>query len=102
MLLPMDSTFGSGHWLRANSQELVVFSRNHRHEFAHRAAVFEFDDAGDLGKEGVVFAAADVQAGFDAGAALTHDDGAAGNELSAESLYTKPLRVGVAAVSRTT
>src|SRR5919109_1887773 len=55
----------------------------YRHVLAQAAAVFEADDAAHLGEQGIVFAAADVQAGLDASAALAHDDGAAGHQLSA-------------------
>ena len=37
--------------------------------------------------------------GFTARATLPHDDGAAGHNLPAECLETKPLRIRVAAVS---
>ena len=53
----------------------------------------KLDAAGDLGKKSVVFAASDVQAGLHASAALPHDDRAAGDKLSAESLKSQPLRV---------
>ena len=52
-----------------------------------------------LANKSVVFAAADVCAGLNAGAALADDDGAAGDKLTAESFYAKALRVGVAPVS---
>src|SRR5580692_6713838 len=68
---------------------------------AHAAAVAEFDHAGDFGEQGVVLAAADVHAGLHFGAALTHDDGTAGDKLTAEGLYAQPLRIGVAPVFRT-
>src|SRR5438309_4000001 len=61
----------------------------------------ELDGAGDLGEKSVIFAATDVCAWLDASAALADDDGTAGNKLSAECFYAKPLRVGVAPVSRT-
>jgi hypothetical protein len=47
-------------------------------ELAHPAAVAPFDAAVDHGEQGVVLAEADVFAGLVAGAALAHDDGAAG------------------------
>ena len=71
----------------------------YRDELAHRAAVLKLDNPGDLGKEGVVFAAAYVEAGFNPGTALPHDDGATRYQLTAERLNAEPLRVGVAAVS---
>src|SRR5208282_313891 len=69
------------------------------HKLAHRSLVEELDASGDLGKESVVFAASNVQTGFNPRAALADDDGAAGDQLSAESLKAKPLRVRVAPVS---
>ena len=70
-------------------------------ETAGAAFVHELDGAGYLGEKGIVFAAADVCAGLNACAALPHNDGAAGDKLSAKCLYAKPLRVGVAPVSGT-
>ena len=62
------------------------------------AAIAEFDDAGDFREQRVVLADADVDAGLDAGAALAHDDGAAGNQLAAESLHAQALRIRIAPV----
>src|SRR5690606_38888961 len=50
------------------------------------------------GEEGVVLAPADVVAGVEVGAALTHDDHAGLDDLTAEALHTEALGVGVAAV----
>src|SRR5262245_45349121 len=71
------------------------------HETAAGTAVHKLDHAADFGEESVVFAAADVGAGLDARAALPHDDGPAGDKLSAESFDAQPLRIRVAAVSGT-
>ena len=57
------------------------------------ATVLEADDARDLREEGVILAAADVQAGLERCAALTDDDAAAKDRLAAEYLYAKPLGV---------
>src|SRR5438552_2018186 len=67
---------------------------------AQAAAVFEADNAADFGEQGVVFAAADVQAGLNAGAALAHDDGAARHQLATEGFHAQPLRVAIAPVAR--
>src|SRR5438132_1339186 len=67
---------------------------------AQAAAVLEADNAADFGEQGVVFAAADVQAGLNAGSALAHDDSAARHQLAAEGLYAQPLRVAIAPVAR--
>ena len=66
---------------------------------AHRSPIHELDAAADLGEERVIFPAANIKPGLYASAALTHDDGAAGDELSAECLKSEPLRVRVAAIS---
>ena len=68
-------------------------------EFAATAFVLEFDDAFDEREQRVVFAAADVVAGFPLGAALARDDVAAEHMLAAEFLKTQPLCVRVASVS---
>lgn len=69
------------------------------HELAHLTAVLEHDLPSDFCEEGVVFPAPDVKPRFHPRAALTHDDRAAGDNLSAECLESKPLRIRVAAVS---
>lgn len=63
------------------------------HESAHVAAIYEADDAIHFGEKCVVFAAADVLAGFEARAALADNDRSAGDELSAEGLYSESLRI---------
>lgn len=71
---------------------------NH-HVTAAGALVNKLDGAGDFGEKSVILAASDVGPRLDAGAALAHDNGAAGDKLSAEGLYSEPLRVRVATVS---
>ena len=78
---------------------LFRFEGLNQYKLAHGAAVFEYDFAADLGEEGVVFAAANVEAGLHASATLTNNDGAAGDDLSAECLKSQSLRVRVAPVS---
>src|SRR5579862_3377442 len=69
-------------------------------QLAHmHLAALEFDFAVDEGEEGVVSAAADVEAGVELGAALANDDGACGNDLSAVGFYATILRVAVATVA---
>jgi hypothetical protein len=60
---------------------------------AELAAVFEDQGAGDLGEQGVILAAADMYAGLETRATLADDDGPAGDKLSAECFYAKPLCV---------
>src|SRR5688572_12751381 len=75
-----------------------LLDRLDRDELAHLPAVGELDHAADLGKQGVILAATYVQPGLDAGAALPHDDGSAGDRLAAERLHSQPLRIRVATV----
>ena len=62
------------------------------------AVVGELDPAIDLGEERVVRTDAHVQAWLDACATLTHDDGSAGDDLTAKSLDAKPLRIRIPSV----
>ena len=57
------------------------------------ALVLEANDAVDLGKEGVVFSAADVCSGLERGAALSDDDASTQDGLTAEDLDAEPLGV---------
>src|SRR5262245_17901624 len=52
------------------------------------------------GEQGVVLAAADVQARHDRRAPLANEDVPGANLLAAEALHAEPLRLGVAAVAR--
>ena len=94
-LLPAKSNQDS----RPRIRDLLCFDRFHHHELAHLSLVQELDASRDLGKEGIVFAAAHVEAGLYPRAALANNDRSPGNDLSAECLETKPLRVGIAPVS---
>ena len=69
-------------------------------EAAGMAFVFELHDAGDLRKERIVLADADVDAGLELGAALANKNRSAADELAAEAFHAQPLRVTVPAVSR--
>lgn len=70
-------------------------------EASHVAAIDESNYAVHLGKKSVVLAATDVLARLQTRAALAHDDRPASHKLSAESLYSKSLRIRVAAIFRT-
>ncbi len=59
----------------------------------------ELDRTGREGEQGVVAAAADVDAGVEVGAALADDDLARADDLAAEALHAEALRVGVATVA---
>ena len=67
-------------------------------ELTQPSAIAEFDDAGDLREQRIVFAQADVHAGLKAGTALADDNRAAGNQLAAERFHAQPLCIGIAAV----
>src|ERR1035438_727532 len=67
-------------------------------ELTQMAAVLELHHAGYFGEQRVVLAPADVEARFELGTALPHDDRTAGNQLAAKHLNSQPLRVGVAPV----
>ena len=82
-----------GRALARHSKLLLYFHRLDHHELAHLSLVQEFDAARDLGEEGVIFAAADVQPRLHPRAALPDDDCPAGHQLPAECLESKPLRI---------
>src|SRR5215218_3663723 len=71
-----------------------------RNEPAALTVIFELHLAGDLRKQRVVLAEADVQSGLVLPAALTHENRAAAHEVALEALHAKPLRIAVAAVTR--
>ena len=62
-------------------------------------AAVEADVAVGEGEEGVIAAHADVIAGVEFGAALTDEDGAGGDELTAVAFHAEALAVTVAAVT---
>ena len=53
--------------------------------------VRELYTAGHLGKQRVIGTDTHILAWLNLGAALAHDDGAAGNNLAGKGLYAKPL-----------
>jgi hypothetical protein len=59
----------------------------------------EFDDALDLGEQGVIRAHADVETGVPGRAALTRNDVAGNHALAAERLDAEALAFGVASVA---
>src|SRR4029079_7741708 len=65
------------------------------------AAIRKLDDARDFREQRVVFATPHVQARPEAPAALPHEDRSARHEVAVEALDAEPLRVAVAAISRT-
>src|SRR5215510_13354290 len=86
----------------SKSSQQLRFCRLHVHETAQIAAVDEANHSIHLRKQRIVLTAANVFAGLQTRAALTHDDRATANQLSSERLYSKPLRIRVAAVFGTT
>jgi hypothetical protein len=86
------------HFTQTTNYDSTI-SIGYHHKLTHRALIQELDAARDLGKQSVVFAAANVQSWLHACAALPHDNGAAGNDLPAECFESQPLRVRVSPVS---
>jgi hypothetical protein len=80
-------------------ERLSFFADGMNVDEATSAGLSVFDTSADFREEGVVFAAAYVSAGVKAGAALAHEDAAAGDYLSAVSFCAEALRVTVAAVA---
>ena len=62
------------------------------------AVIFESDFAIELGKQRVVLAEPDVQAGLEAASLLAHQDRAAGDEVTVVTLDAKALCIAVPAV----
>ena len=60
----------------------------------------EFDDALDLGEQGVIRAHADVETGVPGRAALTRNDVAGNHDFPAERLDAEALTLGIATVAR--
>src|SRR5205823_12994035 len=79
---------------------LGVRLRRHDRDHPAGAAALELDRARGAGVDRVVLADADPVARLEAGAALAHDDLAAGHGLTGEHLHAKALGVRVAAVAR--
>src|ERR1700759_1610502 len=75
---------------------------NHRYERATLETRLERDLTLGKGIKGVVLAHAHVLAGPELGAALTHDDVAAGDLLATEQFHAQHLGVRVATVARGT
>ena len=74
-------------------------ARGHDGDDAAAAAFAEVDRARGAGVDRVVLADADAVARLEAGAALAHDDLAAGDGLAGEDLHAEALGVRVAAVA---
>jgi hypothetical protein len=75
------------------SRDCGDFCRVDVDEATLAAAVLEANYAGDLGEEGIVFAATDIGAGFVGCPALADDDAAAQDALAAEDLDAESLGV---------
>jgi hypothetical protein len=71
----------------------LAHSRDDADESPATALVFELNVAGDEREQRIVFALPDIFAGLVLRAALTNDDRARVDELTAETLYAKPLTV---------
>jgi hypothetical protein len=68
---------------------------------AGAAFVYELDDSRNLREQRIVFSDADVQTGLEFGSSLADKNGSACDQLSGETLYAEPLRVAIAAITRT-
>ena len=88
--LPKQGLCQQAEFLRLDGDD---FGRIDQDEAAMLATILEADDARYLREEGIVLAAADVQAGLERCAALADDDAAAQNCLAAKHLDAEPLRV---------
>src|SRR4051812_19648002 len=79
---------------------LLGLLRINADELALAAFVLERDDAADLGKERIVAADPDVRARVLLRPALTNEDRAAADELTAEALHAEAFGLRVTAVPR--
>jgi hypothetical protein len=68
-------------------------------KLAKPAPILELYNPGDLGEQSIVLTDSDVQAGFELGSPLPHDDRPAIHQLPGETLDTKPLGLAVSSVS---
>jgi hypothetical protein len=76
-----------------------LLDRVDRDESAALTVIFELHLAGDLRKQRVVLAEADVQPGLVLAAALPDENRSARPEVALQPLHAQPLRVAVAAVA---
>jgi hypothetical protein len=81
--------------------EQLLFDRLDRDEPSGCAFVLKLHNARNLSEQRIVFADTDIQAGLELSAALPDQDGSARHEFPGKPLHTEPLRVAVAAVTRT-
>ena len=85
-----------------NEKQLRSSDRIDRHKTTVVATVDKLHASANLGEQGVVLAATNIQAGLQRCAALANDNGAACNQLARKTLHAKSLRIGIAAVRRRT
>jgi hypothetical protein len=78
---------------------IILFRGINTDKSSPTPAIFEFDDAGDLGVKRIVAADADVGAGFKFRATLADQDGAAQNRLAAEAFDSQALSRRIASVA---
>jgi hypothetical protein len=74
---------------------------NDVNELAEPSPVLKLHDPGNLRKEGVIPADADIQAGLEPGSSLSYQDRPARHILTGEALDAQPFRLAVASVPRT-
>ena len=88
-----------GEAIRRHSDKALGIVTNTEVQDATPAALAELHDARRLREDRVVLADPDAVAGLEAGAALAHDDLAAGDDLAGEDLHAEALGVRVTTVA---
>ena len=102
----LDSYFIDKHIGRGSGKQRALreaaaereLARLNADEFAEAAAVAKLDDAGDLGKQGIVLAAADILAGLDTACRAAGREWTRQSPFPAEGLHAQPLGIGIAPV----
>jgi hypothetical protein len=84
-----------------NIQSSLCYSRMDVDESAFAAFVLELDEAGNFGKQGVIFSQANIQSGLKPRPALADQDRATRNQLSSKAFDAQSLGIGIAPVSGT-
>jgi hypothetical protein len=84
---------------RKSGRNACFLGRVNADALAFFVQTFEFDNPGDLGKQGAILADADILAGMDFGAVLANQDGPRLDQLATEPLYAETLAGAVPPVS---
>src|SRR5687768_7261816 len=94
----VDVDFVDEHALRTQ-QPSGLLGRQHADPAAVLAVIFEADRAVHLGKQRVILAESDVEAGLEAATLLPHEDRTAGDDVAVVTLHAEALRIAVASVA---